>query len=161
LLNAIAYIGRFTEDRPIAVTPSIFAGDIGMPRAYLDRSLGEHGDLDDAAWLLSTNTVKQLKPPSRDDLIRWHVKYRPYLHPDTNLQLEVDTDALALNVPIDRLEFFDRTIAALRNQTKDAPRAAALLARYAPVETASYVSASIWEKWLQENRSYLFFSDQG
>jgi hypothetical protein len=33
LLNAIAYISRFTEDRPIAVTPSVFAGPVAVPRA--------------------------------------------------------------------------------------------------------------------------------
>ena len=31
LLNAIAYISRFTEDRPIAITPSVFAGPVPAP----------------------------------------------------------------------------------------------------------------------------------
>jgi len=32
LLNAIAYISRFTEDRPIAITPSVFAGPVARSR---------------------------------------------------------------------------------------------------------------------------------
>ena len=32
LLNSIAYISQFTEDRPIAVTPSVFAGPVGRAR---------------------------------------------------------------------------------------------------------------------------------
>ena len=56
LLNSIAYISRFTEDRPIAVTPSVFAGSVAFPRAYLDRRLGEKGDVGDAAWLLNERT---------------------------------------------------------------------------------------------------------
>src|SRR5262245_51318456 len=33
LLNCIAYISRFTEDRPIAVTSSVFGGAVALPRA--------------------------------------------------------------------------------------------------------------------------------
>lgn len=161
LLNSIAYISRFTEDRPIAVTPSVFGGSVAYPRAYLDRRLGEKGDAGDAAWLLSDRTLEQLKPLSRDDVRRWHAEHRPYLHPGADLKLEVDEDARALVAPIDRVEFFDKTIAALRRDGKDALRASSLLARYAPTEVAGHDSASAWEKWLKENRSYLFFSDQG
>jgi len=34
LLNSIAYISRFTEDKPIAITPSVFAGPAALPRTY-------------------------------------------------------------------------------------------------------------------------------
>src|SRR5690349_22923408 len=37
LLNAIAYISHFSEDRPIAVTPSVFAGEVAAPRARSNR----------------------------------------------------------------------------------------------------------------------------
>jgi hypothetical protein len=33
LLNSIAYISHFSEDRPIAVTPSVFAGEVAPPRS--------------------------------------------------------------------------------------------------------------------------------
>jgi hypothetical protein len=33
LLNSIAYISRFTEDRPIAITPSVFAGPVARFRS--------------------------------------------------------------------------------------------------------------------------------
>lgn len=33
LLNSIAYISHFTEDRPIAVTPSVFAGEVASARS--------------------------------------------------------------------------------------------------------------------------------
>ena len=161
LLNSIAYISRFTEDRPIAVTPSVFSGPVAMPRAYADRRLGEKGEVSDATWLLSERALEQLKSLSRDGVRRWHDEHRAYLHPAADLKLETDEDAFALAAPIDRVEFFDRTIAALRHDGKDAERAASLLRRYAPTETAKHDSASAWEKWLKENRPYLFFSDQG
>lgn len=161
LLNSIAYISRFTEDRPIAVTPSVFAGPVAMPRAYADRRLAEKGEVSDAAWLLSERTHGQLKSLSRDEVRSWYASHRAYLHPGGDLKLEVDEDALALAAPIDRVEFFDRTIAALRGNSKDAERAASLLTRYAPADTAKQNSYPEWMKWLKENRSYLFFSDQG
>src|SRR5262249_35271601 len=152
---------RFTEDRPIAVTPSVFGGSVALPRAYADRRLGEKGEVSDGTWLLSERALEQLKSLTREEVRRWHTAHRSYLHPSADLKLEVDEDAFALTAPIDRLEFFDRTIAASRRAGKDAERAASLLARYAPAETAKLDSASAWEQWLKENRSYLFFSDQG
>src|SRR5687768_15963590 len=44
LLNSIAYISRFIEDRPIAVTPSVFAGPAALPRTYLDRRISGSDD---------------------------------------------------------------------------------------------------------------------
>jgi len=160
LLNCIAYISQFTEDRPIAVTPSVFAGPVAMPRAYADRRLGEKGEVSDVTWLLSERALEQLKSVGRDAARRWYAEHRAYLHPGAELKLEVDEDALALAAPIDRVEFFDRTIAALSRGGKDAERATTLLARYAPTE-AKLSSASAWEKWLKENRPYLFFCDEG
>jgi hypothetical protein len=161
LLNCIAYISRFTEDRPIAVTPSVFGGTVAMPRAYLDRRLGDKGDASDATWLLNERTLEQLKSLSRDAVRRWHAEHRAYLHPGADLKLEVDEDARALAAPIDRVEFFDKTIAALVSRGDDAKRAAKLLSRYAPTDACKQESPSAWTAWLKENRAYLFFSDQG
>lgn len=165
LLNSIAYISRFTEDRPIAVTPSVFAGPVGYPRAYLDRRLGEKGDVSDAPWLLSDKTLELLKPLSRDEARRWYAENRAYLHPGASLKLdfklEVDEDARALAAPIDRAELFEKTIAALSSGGENSQRAARLLARYAPTEVEKQESAGAWTAWLKENRRYLFFSDQG
>jgi hypothetical protein len=61
LLNSIAYVSRFTEDRPIAVTPSVFGGPTACPRVYLDSSLGKRGDLATVAHLLSPKTAEELQ----------------------------------------------------------------------------------------------------
>ena len=39
LLNSIAYISRFTEDRPIAVTASVFAGPVARSRGTVSKWL--------------------------------------------------------------------------------------------------------------------------
>ncbi|PYK96726.1 MAG: hypothetical protein DME19_18770 [Verrucomicrobia bacterium] len=161
LLNCIAYVSRFTEERPIAVTPSVFAGPVAYPRAYLDRRLGEAGDVSDAAWLLSERAVERLKGKSREEVKNWYAENRPFLHPGPGMNLEIDEDAHALGSPVDRIEFFEKTIAALRAGDERAQRAARLLARYAPVGADKKEDAMAWEKWFEENRPYLFFSDQG
>jgi hypothetical protein len=160
LLNCVAYISRFTEDRPIAVTPSVFAGSVSVPRAYLDRRLGQNGDISDAGRLMSSQLLDQLKSRSRDEVRKWFAEHRAYLHPGPDLKLELDEDAVILGAPIDRVEFFEKTIAALRASGDHAQRATRLLTRYAPADTKQESDAS-WEKWFNENRAYLFFSDQG
>src|SRR5437867_823335 len=160
LLNCIAYISRFTEDRPIAVTQSVFAGPVAFPRAYLDRRLGQYGDPGDGAWLLNNHLIDELKGRNREDVRKWYAEYRPYLHPGADLKLEVDAEACTLGAPIDRVEFFDKAIAALRKGGSQAKIATRLLARYAPAHIAKIDSPVAWEQWYNENGPYLFFSDQ-
>jgi hypothetical protein len=88
----------------------------------------------------------------------WYREHRQWLHPGPDLKLEIDKDAKGLNAPIDKPEFFERAIAALR---ENKPEAKALLSRYGPTETARLDSVDAWERWLNENKPYLFFSDQG
>jgi hypothetical protein len=110
---------------------------------------------------LSDKTQDQLKALSRDEARRWYTEHRAYLHPGADLKLEVDEEARTLAAPIDRLEFFDKSIAALSGGGENLQRAERLLARYAPTEVKNQESASTWTAWLKENRRYLFFSDQG
>jgi len=158
LLNCIAYISRFTEDRPIAVTPSVFAGSVAFPRAYLDRHLGEKGDPSEVAAFLSNEILHQLNPKIGDGVKAWYREHRQWLHPGPDLKLEIDKDAKRLNAPIDKPEFFERAIAALRANKQEAK---ALLARYGPTENETFESADAWERWFKDNKPYVFFSDQG
>lgn len=158
LLNCIAYISRFTDDRPIAVTPSVFTGTVAFPRAYLDRRLGEKGDASEVASFLSNEILRETNPKSSDEVKAWYREHRKWLHPGRDLKLEIDADARRLDAPIDQTEFFAKTIAALRDGKAEGKT---LLARYAPTETESLKTADAWESWFKENERYLFFSDQG
>lgn len=159
LLNCIAYISRFTDDRPLAVTPSVFGGSVALPRAYLDRRLGEAAEPDGVKHILSAACIEVLKNKSTPAEIRgWYRENRQWLHPGPDLKLEIDAEAKRLGAPFDKPEFFEKAIAALR---EDKPEARTLLARYAPTETESLKSAEAWESWFKENKPYLLFSDQG
>ena len=158
LLNSIVYIGRFTEDRPIAITPSVFAGTVSFPRTYLDRHLGEKGDASEVAAFLSNEILRETNPMGEAGVRVWYREHRKWLHPGPDLKLEIDKEAKRLNAPIDKPEFFERAIAAFR---ENKPEGKVLLARYGPAGTETFDSADAWERWFKENKGYLFFSDQG
>jgi hypothetical protein len=160
LLNCLAYISQFTEDRPIAVTPSVFAGPAALPRRYLDRRLGDKVDIKDLDWIVCQSVLDALKGKTPEEIRQWHSENRGFLHPGPGAKLEVDKDARAMGVPIDTVEFFAKAVASLREGGDNAKRASRLLAEYAPTDVF-FNTAAQWESWLRENRPYLFFSDQG
>jgi len=160
LLNAIAYISRFTEDRPIAVTPSIFAGPVALPRGYPDRRIRGTADRKELEWMVTPELFKKLSGMALLELRSWYDEYRHYLHPSSSPEprLEVDEEARAIGAHIDEPVFFERCIAALEKNDASASK---LLTQYAPAETRSLKSAGDWSKWFSENKQYLFFSDEG
>lgn len=160
LLNCIAYISAFTDDRPIASTPSAFFG-AARSRASLDRRLGPGGSAAELQWFFTPQTMQVLQGKNPDQLGAWFAQNRGYLHPGAEAKLELDAQAVQAGYAVDKPEFFDRSIANLRKGGQHAQLAATLLSRYAPSEIAPAISPNEWSKWLEANRSFLFFSDQG
>lgn len=159
LLNSIAYISRFTEDRPIAVTPSVFAGPAALPRTYLDRRMTGLADWRELEWMVLPELFTKLGAMTDEERKAWYKEHRPYLHPsDTpEKKLTIDEDALALKAPIDSTDFFRKCLAALKTGNADTARQ--LLKRYGPAGTEQF-TADQWRTWFEENEPYLFFSDQ-
>src|SRR5439155_15483357 len=108
LLNCIAYISRFTEDRPIAVTPSVFAGPAALPRTYIDRRIIGKNDPKELEWMLTPELFRKISDMTQDQMRSWHKKNLSYLHPSDTAEkrLEIDREALALEARIGELEFF-------------------------------------------------------
>lgn len=160
LLNCIAYISRFTEDRPIAVTPSVFAGPATLPRTYIDRRIMGKNDPKELEWMLIPELHRKISGMTPDEMRSWHKENRSYLHPSDTAEkrLEIDQEALALKARIDQLEFFRRCIAGLVGEKSNTARK--LLMHYAPIGTGNIQSADDWQSWFAENEPYLFFSDQ-
>ena len=161
LLNAIAYISRFTQDRPIAVTPSVFAGPVARSRGSVVRALKNQEY--QLPWLkedFAPELWNRIASMSRDQMLEWAQKDSAFLRPDATQKLELDPDLQALGTPFDKPEFFEKAIAGLRAGGKDAERANRLLQRYVsggPRETG----ADQWNAWWNENKTYLFASDAG
>ena len=116
LLNAIAYISRFSEDRPIAVTPSVFAGPVAYRRSTPAKCLRDPEYRIDWVKDLFTPEVwaKLSELPDREKMAQWADDNAKFFHPDDAHKLAIDDDLVALGVAFDQPDFFDKTLADLR-----------------------------------------------
>jgi hypothetical protein len=160
LLNAIAYISRFTEDRPIAVTPSVFAGPVAKSRVGFVRNL-RHEEYK-LEWIKDAIAPelwsKELSSLSREKMIAWMEENGRYLHPKANQQLELDADLVAAGVSFDQPAFFGWAVANLRRGGAAAEHASRLLERYVPIGPKT-ADPEQWKMWWQDNEPYAFASD--
>jgi len=163
LLNAIAYISHFTEDRPIAITPSPFAGPVARGRAILARWLrNPEYSIDLCKSMLAPETWKTLsKRPDRETMAQWADKNAQFLHPNHDQLLEIDDDLVASGVRFDHPEFFDKVLADLRSEDRVlVGRAERLLERYVPIGPSAG-DPNLWASWWNENQRFAFSSDAG
>ena len=163
LLNAIAYISRFTEDRPISITPSVFAGPVARSRTTLARWLRNPEFRTDFGKDIVTPVIweKLSGMPDREAMARWAEENGRFLHPDGAQRLTIDEDLVALNVPFDQPEFFAKVLPGLRaTDTAARDRAVRLLKRYVPIGPEGG-SADAWDLWWKENQAFSFASDAG
>jgi hypothetical protein len=163
LLNAIAYISRFTQDRPIAVTPSVFAGPVARSRAIPSRWLHISSyPADFGKDVVAADVWEEIsKLPSREARAKWADEHSRFFHPDAECRLAIDEDLVAWNVAFDQPEFFEKATAGLRSGDVAAKaRATRLLKRYAP-DGPTGESADAWAAWWKENQPYAFGSDAG
>jgi len=159
LLNSIAYISRFSEDRPIAITPSPFAGTDIRPRATPAKWLrNPEYKIDWVKGIIAPELWAKLSSMTREKMTEWFDQNQQFLHPDAEYKLEIDEDLVALGVPFDRPEFFDKSFAGLRAGGSAAERARRLLARYASAGPKEGTAVE-WAAWWQENKPYAFASD--
>ena len=161
LLNSIAYISHFTEDRPIAINPSVFAGPAARNRWVLARWLRNPGySMDLCKSLVAPATWSVLsKRPDRAAMAQWADENARFLHPDRDQLLEIDDDLAAAGVRFDRPEFFTKVLADLRSDDSAlVARAQRLLKRYCPIGPGGS-DANAWASWWEENQRFAFASD--
>ena len=159
LVNAVAYISRFTEDRPVDVTLSVFGPDrIAVSRNRVKRYFTDWPR--ELTNVISAATLAAFNWRDTNAAAEWFKAERAWLSPNAENFLEVDGEAKQLNVVFDSPEFFPKTIAALREE-KTKSIAAIVLARYAPSGPGAAAAAEAWDKWWHENSPYLFYSELG
>jgi hypothetical protein len=162
LLNSIAYISRFTEDRPIARTRGGWGEKNDAPKSkrwiqdLFASRIPEEKDLD---FYLSPGTKAVVKKMDRLSYPKWYKENAPFLTCDKDGRLMVDVNAKDLGLPFDQPDFLPKTIAKL-DASANAAKARDLLQRYAPDGPAAG-SAAEWTTWWETNRPYLFYSEGG
>ncbi len=161
LLNSIAYIARFTEDRPIARTPSGWAGTNGAPRnkQWIEGLFASRIPQEGALDSFSPDTRAVVKEMDRLSYPKWYQENLPFLTCEKDGRLTVDVNAKALSLPFDKPDFFPKAIASL-GDFATAAKAGELLKRYSPEGPASG-SAAEWTNWWETNRPYLFYTERG
>jgi len=159
LVNAVVYISRFTEDRPIDETLSVF-GPEKYPATRSRALMYLRTNPQALREVFSMGTLLALDWENPANVQAWFDAARPWLHPNAENLLVVDAEAEALGVTYDSPNFFPKVLAALHEEkTKSA--AEAVLARYAPEGPGVEADAAAWDKWWQANAAYLFFSELG
>jgi hypothetical protein len=162
LVNAICYIARFTDDRPLVRTPCVFVGGKRIfDRGAVARLLANpERDLKDLRYYLAKPAYAAIEGKRRDEVRVWYQSVAGYLHPGDDGNLAVDVDAQTFGVAPANPDFFEKAIAALAEPDR-APLVRRLLGRYAPGGPGADATAERWRSWRQENGPYLFFSDTG
>lgn len=125
LINSIAYIARFVDDRPILETPSSFMAKPVLLRSTIVRIIARNSS---AEWeylkanfdpaVLSSAGIKKLSA-----FAGWYPTVREFLIPNDQGLMTVDNDALALYLKPARPDFFPRVIAKLARPATDVARA--------------------------------------
>src|SRR5262249_41495427 len=98
LINSVAYIARFTEDRPIGRRPCVFVqGKRIVDRDYLARRLREpKPDLSGLPYFFAKSDFENhLKDKLVEDIATWYRGVRDYLHAGEDGNLTVDEEARA------------------------------------------------------------------
>lgn len=162
LVNALCYIARFTEDRPIVRTPCVFVQEKRIfDRGALRRVISNRErDIKDLQYYLEPDLYATLAGKSREELDAWYQAVSGYLHTGARGNLTVDADAQAFGESPAGARFFDQALAAL-NEPERRDLARRLLRRYAPGGPTQSDAAANWRLWWEENKPYLFFSDTG
>lgn len=162
LVNAVCYIARFTEDRPVVRTPCVFVqGTRIFDRDAVARLIANPArDLKDLEHYLDKEAYKGVAGRGREEAGAWFQRVRGSLRADADGKLTVDADAQALGTSPTAADFFERAAAAL-GEPERAALARRLLGRYASDGPGADATAEQWRAWHRENGAYLFFSDTG
>lgn len=164
LVNAICYIGRFTEDRPIVRSPSSFYSNKRvLDRGALDRLIrNPERDLAQyLRWMAAPEVREALQGLSRDELRRWLEENRGFLVADEQGHYVIDAEARKFGVPPDSEGFIPRAIEVWKKPGSGESFAERLLRRYVPEGPKKGATPDEWRKWWEENRPYIFYSDTG
>ncbi len=162
LLNSIAYISNFSQDHPIAITPSVFVGPRARPRSTVaswlknpDRKSWVEGIVTEELWQMIESQG------DAESMANWAEEHTAFLTTDPKSKITIDEDLLSIKMGFDDPTFIEFAINELESGDEaSVARAKRLLGRYVP-DGPNEGSAAKWRDWHAENKPYLFATDFG
>jgi hypothetical protein len=152
LVNTIVYASRFSEDRPIGRTLSVFVhDDYPRTRTRIARWATDMNDEDVERFF----DEPQLKGASAGKA--WFAENRQWLHAGQDGRLTLDTDAKKLGWTIGDVD----AVSKLLDRFDSDPTIRTLLVRYVPDGPGAGANATAWRSWWNDHREYVFFSEAG
>jgi hypothetical protein len=161
-LNAIAYIAKFTEDRPIVSPTSVFTGAKSslMRRKVIERlKSGDDIPIDSMFCEKPTKHFSSISDPN--DRSAEFAKSQGLYVPAQGGKLDVDPNLVLIGAASNNTrEFFDTAIKKLDDPSDPIKAAArAALERYVGDAAPTPKTSAAWTSWFRDNSDYLFFSD--
>ena len=162
LENAVVYIARFGDDRPIAVTSAGFTRkDYPRSRGGLRRALAKPDvTAKELARYLSTELRGEIENKAAEEAKCWIEEHMRFLAADATGRLAVDEDAKALAIALDAADFFAQALLRAADADKE-KQALSLLTRRIPEGPGADAKREAWKAFLDANKAYLFFTERG
>jgi hypothetical protein len=161
LLNSLAYIARFKQDRPIAHIGSIWTKENTCSRRkeWIESLYASGRPADrDLEFYFTPETKAEVTKMDGDSYPKWFRENSPFVTCAGTGKLMVDETAKELNLQFEEAGFFTNALEKL-SQPATAAKARSVLKRYAP-DGPGDASLEQWRSWVQANRPYLFYSQR-
>jgi len=151
-----------SQDRPIALTPSVRTGAKVVPvRSWLQESFFPQLDPERVPSFFGAAECEHLDEEGPEAFAARFTRRRGSYHPDERSKLVVDPDLEAWRVANADRGVIARSIEGLASGGEPARRGRRLLERYVACGPGPTASAEEWLAWFVENHDYLFFTDLG
>lgn len=161
LVNSIAYISRFVDDRPIIYTPSPFKSKIRFFNRAVVHGALEAGDINRLKYYVTADTFTALNEMDLERAKTWAEQYVRYVKPGEGGKLEIDLNAFKFGISPASDKFLAEAIDNIKTPGPRSALAKEMLDRYVPTGPVVRSDPTAWEQWHDQNRDYLFFSDSG
>ncbi len=161
LENCLVYISKFTEDRPLALKLS--TRNSPRSRRIMNDILESYKPVDIARFFANP-WQSRMKAMSKLEAKNWLQVNDGFFYAidqgEFKGRLAIDEDAKALGIRIDKPSFLT-TAAAVLTDSKRAGQMKKVLVRQITMGPGIGASSEAWRTYLEEERPYLFYSEQG
>lgn len=148
LINSIAYIARFGDDRPITMRPE---KPIRL-RCIWERYPSKPTTVVGLNSWFGPTALKEMDRDSESTMMAWWAAHRSTLYPVNGWKFDFLTTADGKRIAYDQPAFFDRMLASGDTTT---------LSRFVAGGPGDDADVDAWRRWVASNRDYVFFSDVG